>query len=94
MYSGGEPDMDSEGEARMEVWKAVLPFDHELLTIQELAAATRFSERHLRNLARSGRLPAFKLGSKVWRISKTQLLDRLAEGGCADGLTQQPQLDG
>jgi len=54
--------------------------DHELLTIPEAAQLLRIGERTCYDLARSGRIPAAKVGGQ-WRIRRRELEAWLAAGG-------------
>jgi excisionase family DNA binding protein len=44
-----------------------------LLTVSDIAERLSLSEPHARKLCRTGYLPAFKLGSKDYRIDETDL---------------------
>ncbi len=51
---------------------------HKLLCVAEVAQATGQSPSHIRNLIRSGRLPAVDLGLKgrhYWRVPESALDD-------------------
>jgi excisionase family DNA binding protein len=43
-------------------------YDDRLLYVQSVAKRLSIAPRTVRYLARSGRLPAFKIGKKIWRF--------------------------
>lgn len=47
--------------------------DTEMLTIDEVAKQLRVNEKTVRNWITSGELPAFPIGKRGYRISKTDL---------------------
>ena len=42
--------------------------DSKVYTLRRLAARWRCSPQHVRNMCEAGKLDAFKLGGKLWRI--------------------------
>jgi excisionase family DNA binding protein len=48
--------------------------EHEFLTAEEAAQLLRISAKHLRDLAREGRVPGRKVG-REWRFSRTALIE-------------------
>ena len=59
--------------------------EHTVLTLQEAARFVRVSDKTLRELARSGKLPAQKVG-REWRFLKSALEDWLARREPADAV--------
>ena len=45
----------------------------ELITVQEAAELLGYHPEHVRRLARQGRLPAVKVGARVWCFSPAEL---------------------
>lgn len=62
----------------------------DLMTVKEAAEWLGLSAEHLRRLARQGKVPAVKAGSRPWRFYLTDLQTWLAEGRPVAG--QQPSL--
>jgi len=61
--------------------------DPGVLTLAEAARFVRVSEKTLREMARSGKVPCQKVG-RAWRFLKAALESWLAEGGPAPGVRQ------
>jgi len=57
-------------------------FEHEILTVNQVAEYLQLSEMTTYKLVQEGRIPAFKIG-RHWRIKRTDLnnlIDRLVKG--------------
>lgn len=56
-----------------------------LLSVAEYAQLMNLSQQTVRAQCRSGLLPCFRVGKKLWRIDKNAALDRInaAQGGAA-----------
>ncbi|MBK5246999.1 MAG: helix-turn-helix domain-containing protein [Peptostreptococcaceae bacterium] len=57
-------------------------FEHEILTVNQVAEYLQLSEMTTYKLVQEGRIPAFKIG-RHWRIKKTDLnnlIDQLVKG--------------
>lgn len=57
-------------------------FEHEILTVNQVAEYLQLSEMTTYKLVQEGRIPAFKIG-RHWRIKRTDLnnlLDKLGKG--------------
>jgi excisionase family DNA binding protein len=52
----------------------------EVMTVGDVAAYLRYTEEHVRRLARQGKIPAAKPG-RAWRFSRRQILQWI-ENGC------------
>ena len=68
------------------------PVPPEYLTIEEVSALLRLSDRSVYDLCRKGKLPgAAKVGG-VWRVERVKMLAWLASGG-GDDDQQHPRED-
>ena len=57
-------------------------FEHEILTVNQVAEYLQLSEMTTYKLVQGGRIPAFKIG-RHWRIKRTDLnnlIDQLGKG--------------
>ena len=57
-------------------------FEHEILTVNQVAEYLQLSEMTTYKLVQEGRIPAFKIG-RHWRIKRTDLnnlIDQLGKG--------------
>jgi excisionase family DNA binding protein len=52
----------------------------EVMNVGEVAQYLRYTEEHVRRLAREGKIPAAKPG-RAWRFSRRQILEWI-EAGC------------
>jgi len=51
----------------------------EVMSVTDVAAYLRYSEEHVRKLAREAKIPAAKPG-RAWRFSRRQILEWIEEG--------------
>jgi excisionase family DNA binding protein len=57
--------------------------DVECLTVPEIAAALRCSERSVRRLVARGELPALRIGPRITRVERAQLQTFVAKAAQA-----------
>ncbi len=68
-----------------DAWDDVFKNAPDLMTIKEASRCTRMSEGYLRQLARTGRIPATRIGGRRWYIPRAQFVEWLKEGGSDAG---------